>query len=100
MHVLHASTASGGFHAETVGDGSATTFTVVHNLGTVGVQVQCWLDSDLVLADVEVVNEDTVTVGTSPAVPTADQLTVTVVGAGDPADLGTVELAWVGATSG
>lgn len=88
-----------GSYAETIGDGTATSFTVTHNLGTEDVHVQVWdvSGTDPALANgdpssVEATDTDTVTVvfGTAP---TTDQYRVVVLASGA-ADSGGGESQW------
>lgn len=77
-----------GAYAETIGDGSATSFTVTHNLGTEDVHVQVWdvSGTDPALANgdpssVEATDDNTVTV-TFGSAPSTDQYRVVVLAAG------------------
>lgn len=77
-----------GAYAETIGDGSATSFTVTHNLGTEDVHVQVWdvSGTDPVLANgdpssVEATDTNTVTV-TFGSAPSTDQYRIVVLASG------------------
>lgn len=87
-------------YTEIVGDGAATTFDITHNLNSLAPVVECWdLSGALpaqVMADVSVVDEDTVRIETAPTVVASDELRIVVHAAEVPADVG-VESLWSGA---
>jgi hypothetical protein len=67
---------------QTIGDGSATQFTVTHNLNTLGVQVEVYRNSgnaDTVLCDTERTGVNTVRL-TFASAPTASQFVCVVIG--------------------
>lgn len=83
-----------GAYAETIGDGSETTFVVTHDLGTTDVHVQVWdvSGSDLTLANdapssVEATGDDEVTV-TFGSAPDTDEYRVVVLASGGSGDSG------------
>lgn len=69
-------------YSTAIGDGTATSFTVTHNLNTVDVVVMVRLAStgEQVLIDNNAATVNTVTIGTFTTAPTANQYRVTVIG--------------------
>lgn len=68
-----------GKYAQNVGDGAATTYNIVHNLGTTDVTVQVWRANSVFIPDISIIDANTVRLVYTTA-PTANQDRVVVQG--------------------